>query len=158
MSEVVTCPNCGARNRVPPDAAGVPRCGRCGHALPWVTSADDATFERVVDKATLPVLVDLWAPWCGPCRIVDPGVVKAASTYAGRLKAVKVNVDVAPRVAERFNARSIPMLVIVEHGLKRSERVGAVGPDDLSRWVAASLASQPRSGDPPRPGAPARGP
>jgi thioredoxin 2 len=139
MTDIVTCPNCGARNRVPPDASGVPRCGRCQHALPWLTSADDDSFAAVVDRSTLPVLLDLWAPWCGPCRIVEPGVQKAAHAYAGRLKAVKVNVDEAPKVAERFVARSIPMLLILDHGEKRAEQVGAVGPDRLLNWIDLSL-------------------
>ena len=96
MADIVTCPNCGKRNRVPAKARGVPRCANCHTALPWLTAAGDGDFEEVAGNSTLPVLVDLWAPWCGPCRIVEPGVERAAGSLAGRLKVVKVNVDEAP--------------------------------------------------------------
>jgi thioredoxin 2 len=97
MAEIVTCANCGKRNRLPAVAKGVARCAVCHTALPWLTSAGDGDFEQVVTAASLPVLVDLWAPWCGPCRVVAPGVEQAARELAGRLKVVKVNVDEAPR-------------------------------------------------------------
>ena len=93
MAEIVTCANCGKRNRLPAAATGVARCAACHTALYWLTSAGDDDFEQVVTAASLPVLVDLWAPWCGPCRVVAPGVEHAAQELAGRLKAVKVNVD-----------------------------------------------------------------
>jgi thioredoxin 2 len=117
--------------------------------LPWVTSADDAGFERVADRSSLRVLVDLWAPWCKPCAIVEPGVAKAAQIYAGRLKVVKVDVDTAPAVADRFAVRSIPMLLLLDKGAKRGEQVGAVRPDELVRWVGASLTRHPHPGDAP---------
>ena len=134
-ADTVTCPHCGARNRVPPAASGVPRCGRCHNPLPWLTTAGDADFDAVITDSNLPVLVDLWAPWCQPCRIVEPGVERAATTFAGSLKVVKVNVDSAPAVAERLAARSIPMLLILEHGKERAKQVGAVGPDVLQKWI-----------------------
>ena len=94
-TDVIICPNCGAKNRLPAANAGVPRCGRCHHGLPWLTTATDDDFDAVVLDARLPVLVDLWAPWCGPCRIVEPGVQHVAHEFAGRLKVTKVNVDTA---------------------------------------------------------------
>jgi thioredoxin 2 len=135
MDEIVTCPNCGKRNRVPATATGIPRCGNCQTALPWLTSAGDDNFEQVVTASTLPVLVDLWAPWCAPCRIVAPGVERAAQELAGRLKAVKVNVDEAPRVAERFGVRGIPTLLLVRDGKEVARQVGAVPPAALLRWA-----------------------
>src|SRR5262245_26513190 len=95
-AETVTCPECGTRNRVPAAATGVPRCGKCHNPLAWLTTAGDDDFDAVVTNSTQPVLVDLWAPWCIPCRIVEPGVERAATTYAGSLKVVKINVDTAP--------------------------------------------------------------
>ena len=140
MSDVVACPDCGKKNRVPPAAAGVPQCAACHAPLPWLTDADDDDFDRVAGESPLPVLVDLWAPWCGPCRAVAPGVEQAARKFAGRLKVVKVNVDKAPAVAARFDARSIPMLLILDRGQLKDRQVGAVPPDVLLRWAEKSLA------------------
>jgi thioredoxin 2 len=111
------------------------RCAACHIALPWLTSASDGDFEEVVTASSLPVLLDLWAPWCGPCRVVAPGVERAARTLAGRLKAVKVNVDEAPRVAERYGVQGIPTLLILRHGREVARQVGAVPPPALLRWV-----------------------
>lgn len=138
-ADLVTCPNCGARNRVLAARHGTPRCGRCHNALPWITSAGDEDFQAVVDQSTVPVLLDLWAPWCAPCKIVEPGVERAAQTHAGRLKAVKVNVDTATRVAERYQARSIPMLLLLRGGEVIAKQVGAIGPDRLLSWVGDNL-------------------
>jgi thioredoxin 2 len=140
MAGVVTCPNCGKRNRVPAAAGGVPHCAACHAALPWLTEAGDGDFEEVAGRSTLPVLVDLWAPWCGPCRVVAPGVEQAALTLAGRLKAVKVNVDQAPRVADRLGVRGIPTLVLLRDGREVARQVGAVPPAALLRWAEEAIA------------------
>ena len=139
MSGVVACPSCGKKNRIPTAATGVPRCAACHSALPWLTDADDGDFDRVAGESPLPVLVDLWAPWCGPCRAVAPGVEQAARKLAGRMKVVKVNVDKAPAVASRFDARSIPMLLILHDGKLKDRQVGAVPPDALLRWAEKAL-------------------
>jgi thioredoxin 2 len=135
MAEIVTCSNCGKRNRVPAAARGVARCAACHTALPWFTSAGDGDFDEVAGRSTLPVLLDLWAPWCGPCRVVAPGVEGAARTLAGRLKVVKVNVDEAPRVAERFGVHGTPTLVILRQGREVARQVGAVPPPALVGWA-----------------------
>jgi thioredoxin 2 len=140
MDEIVACPNCGKRNRVPPAAGGVPHCGSCHAALPWLAAAGDVDFDEVVGGSTLPVLVDLWAPWCGPCRIVEPGVERAARELAGRLKAVKVNVDQAPEVAERLGVQGIPTLLIMQGGREVDRQVGALPPDALVRWAGKAVA------------------
>jgi thioredoxin 2 len=140
VAEIVACPNCGKRNRVPAAATGVPRCAACHTALPWLTPADDSDFEEVAGRSTLPVLVDLWAPWCGPCRVVDPGVEQAARTLAGRLKAVKVNVDQAPRTAERLGVQGIPTLLLLRGGREVARQVGAVPPAALLRWAEEVIA------------------
>ncbi|HEX8861701.1 MAG TPA: thioredoxin domain-containing protein, partial [Actinomycetes bacterium] len=87
MDKIIPCTNCGKRNRVPSAANGVPRCAACHTPLPWLTAAGDGDYEEVVTRSTLPVLLDLWAPWCGPCRIVEPGVQQISERLAGRLKA-----------------------------------------------------------------------
>jgi thioredoxin 2 len=139
MAEIVTCSNCGKRNRLPAAARGMARCAACHTALPWLTSAADGDFD-VVTASSLPVLVDLWAPWCGPCRVVAPGVEQAARELAGRLKAVKVNVDEAPRVAERFGVRGIPTLLVLRRGREVARQVGAVPPPALVRWAEEVIA------------------
>jgi thioredoxin 2 len=104
-----------------------------------VTTAGDHDFDQVVTDSTLPVLLDLWAPWCGPCKIVEPGVRQAAQTYAGRLKAVKVNVDEAPAVAQRFEAQSIPMILLLRRGDVHRRQIGALAPSALVNWVGEAL-------------------
>ncbi|HVD88787.1 MAG TPA: thioredoxin domain-containing protein, partial [Jatrophihabitantaceae bacterium] len=89
--QIVACTNCHTKNRVPAAAKGVPRCGKCQARLPWVVNASDADFDSVVEAATIPVLVDMWAPWCGPCRMVSPALEQIAGEFAGRLKLVKIN-------------------------------------------------------------------
>ncbi len=140
MADIVPCPSCGKRNRVPATAAGTPRCAACRAALPWLVEAGDDDFDAAV-RSKVPVLVDLWAPWCGPCRMVAPGVERAAAELAGRLKAVKVNVDEAPGVSARFAVRSIPMLLILRDGRPVATQVGALPPDRLVAWARSSLST-----------------
>ena len=96
---IVPCSDCGTRNRVPDRASGVPKCGRCGTALPWITESGDDDFGAVVEAASVPVLVDLWAEWCRLCRMVSPALEQTGPGLAGRLKLVKVNVYVCRAVA-----------------------------------------------------------
>ena len=138
-SDVVRCSNCATNNRVPVAAPGVPRCGKCSTPLPWVTTAGDDDYDEVVAKAAVPVLVDLWAEWCGPCRMVSPALEQLASQMAGRLKLVKVNVDDSPALAQRFDARSIPTLMLVKGGEVVSRHVGASPAHVLKQWVDNSL-------------------
>jgi thioredoxin 2 len=114
-NNVASCPSCGAKNRVPTSATGSPRCAKCRAALPWVVDAGDSDFSSAVDTKRL-VLVDLWAPWCGPCRMVAPVLETLSREYASSLKVVKVNVDESPRTAQRYQARSIPMLLFMRDG------------------------------------------
>lgn len=141
MAGVVTCPSCGARNRVPvANPKGHPRCAKCKVDLPWLVEARDADFDAAVD-AHVPVLVDLWAPWCGPCRMVAPGVEAVARQFAGSLKAVKVNVDDNPRTSARFRVQGIPALFILRDGEVVAEQVGALAPDALRAWVAPHVSA-----------------
>lgn len=134
----VACPRCGTRNRVPARAAGHPRCASCHADLPWLVEAVDADFADAT-ATRLPVLVDLWAPWCGPCRVVGPAVERAATELAGRLKVVKVNVDEAPGIAARFDARAIPTLLVLHDGRPVARQVGALPADRLLLWARQAV-------------------
>jgi thioredoxin 2 len=130
VSELV-CANCGTKNRIRPSPRGAPHCGKCDKPLPWLVTATDDTFD-VEAKAAPAVLVDLWAPWCGPCRIVGPIVEELARDYAGRLKVIKVNVDDNPATAQRFQAYSIPTLVVLKDGRTVDRVVGALPKSQLA--------------------------
>lgn len=122
---IIPCPNCGARNRVGPISSGVPRCPRCKSALPWVLDADTATFAEET-TASVPVVVDFWAAWCRPCRMISPVLEDLARRHAGHLKIVKVDVDANPELAARFRAQSIPLLVVIRDGQEVDRIVGAL--------------------------------
>ncbi len=135
-AELVRCRNCGRRNRVPAAASGIPRCGNCHQLLPWIAEADDTTFAEVAEAASIPVVVDLWAPWCGPCRMVEPVLSALAAERAGSLKVVKVNVDENPALASRYQAMSIPLLVIMRDGHEVDRVVGAVPKSQIEQRLA----------------------
>jgi thioredoxin 2 len=138
---VVACPHCGRRNRVPAAAAGTPRCGQCHTSLHWIVDAGDQDFAEVAERAPLPVLVDLWAPWCGPCRMVSPALEELARTFAGRIKLVKVNVDTAPQTAQRFGVQAIPTLLVLHRGQVVERQAGAAPTAVLSNWLESALSS-----------------
>ncbi|GAA4184571.1 thioredoxin [Gryllotalpicola kribbensis] len=138
-SAVVACPACGTRNRVPQAREGRVRCASCHADLPWLVSADDATFDEAVARSSLPVLVDVWAPWCGPCRAIAPVVEQLATENAGRLKVVKLNADESPGVAARHQVTGIPTLLFYAGGRETSRTVGAAPAQQLRDWVGTSL-------------------
>ena len=137
---LTACPSCGRRNRVPVAARGRPRCAACRADLPWLVEAGDADFGAAVEESRLPVLVDVWAPWCGPCRLVAPVVEQLARDRAGRLKVVKVNADEAPAVSGRLGVRGIPTLVLFRDGREIARLTGAQPADALRRWLDQHLA------------------
>jgi thioredoxin 2 len=139
-STIITCPSCAPRNRVPDDATGRPRCASCHGDLPWLVEATGADFGSVVEGSPLPVLVDAWAPWCGPCRTVSPIVERLAARYAGRLKVAKVNVDEAPDVARRLGVQGIPALFFYRDGRIVDRVVGAAPEHTLAAKVDQVLA------------------
>jgi len=123
---MVTCPKCGAKNRLgAPPPGQVPVCGACKTPLPWVVETDEKGFAQEVAGAPL-VLVDFFAPWCGPCRLVSPILEELAREHAGRLKVVKVNVDQNPGLAARHGVRGVPTLVLFRRG------------EPVATWVGAS--------------------
>ena len=136
---IIKCPHCGRRNRVPPAAAGTPRCGSCHQPLPWIAQADDASFTEVVERAAIPVLADFWAPWCGPCRAVSPALEQLATEKPGQIKLVKINVDESPRLQQRFAVQSIPTLMILRRGQVIARQVGAAPATALRTWLEQSL-------------------
>ncbi len=125
----IACAHCGAVNRVPTERLGDdPVCGRCGAALLAGEPIElgDANFDAFVGKTTLPVLVDFWAPWCGPCKMMAPQFEQAARQLKGRAVLVKVNSDEAQRTSARFGIRSIPTLVRLDGGVEQRRQSGAV--------------------------------
>jgi thioredoxin 2 len=137
---LIVCASCGARNRVGPIASGFPRCPRCKSELPWLVNADAETFDAETN-ASVPVVVDFWAAWCGPCRIISPVLEDLANRHAGRLKVVKVDVDANPGLAARFGAQSIPLLVVIRDGRELDRIVGAVPRATLEQRLGPVLAS-----------------
>ncbi len=135
---IITCLDCATKNRVRPTTQGVPRCSVCHTVLPWIVETDAGGFDEEI-VASVPVLVDFWAPWCGPCRIVSPVVEQMGSEYAGRLKVVKLNIDDAPAIASRFGVQGIPLLVVVQDGREIDRVVGAVPAQRLRALLAPHL-------------------
>jgi thioredoxin 2 len=149
MADVMTirCLSCGAANRVPRDklAQGLQaRCGSCKQPLPAAAATPltvtDATFAAEVEGSPLPVLVDAWAAWCGPCRMIAPSIDELATELAGRVRVAKLNVDENPATAGRFDIRSIPTLLVIARG-REVDRIVGVQPKHairarLERFVA----------------------
>ena len=135
---ILKCANCGAANRIAPSPRGAPHCGTCGKPLPWLVNATDATFKLEIDAAPA-VVVDLWAPWCGPCRFVGPILEELARDWAGRLKVVKVNVDENQGLALQYDARSIPTMLVMRDGRVVDRIVGALPKPDLVARLEPNL-------------------
>ena len=136
---IIGCPSCGARNRVGAIARGTPRCPRCKSALQWVVDAGTDTFAAET-TASVPVVVDFWAAWCAPCRMIAPVLQDLAARHAGALKVVKVDVDRNLDLAARFGAQSIPLLVVLRDGREVDRIVGALPRPALEARLAPLLA------------------
>lgn len=141
-SSLRACPSCHAHNRIPPERlADEGRCGRCQSALPAQSTpvdVDAASFDRIVRGANKPVLVDFWAPWCGPCRMAAPEVEKAAHALQGEALVVKVNTEHEPALATRYGVRGIPMFVVLDGGALVRQQTGLVDAKRLVEMVRAN--------------------
>ena len=135
---IIACPSCGTKNRVGAISHGVPRCASCKTKLPWVVDADESSFGEQT-TASVPVVVDYWAAWCGPCRMISPVLEDLAKRHAGHLKVVKVDVDANPGLAARAGAQSIPLLVVIQDGQERDRIVGALPRAALEQRLAPLL-------------------
>lgn len=134
------CPQCGSKNRVPAARLGQrAQCGRCKATLPPVEEpvalTSDAELEALVRESPLPVLVDFWAAWCGPCRMVAPEVAKIARARAGRVVVAKVDTDALPTSGARHGIQSLPTVVLFEGGRERARAVGAMPASAIERTV-----------------------
>jgi thioredoxin 2 len=143
---VITCPSCGTRNRMTFDHIGrTHRCGKCRTDLPQPDVPVEATstemFDDLVASAAVPLVVDYWAPWCGPCRYVAPELEKVARRRAGELLVVKVNTDELQELGARYSIRSIPTLAVFHKGHEVGRSAGARPADALEAFVRESLAS-----------------
>jgi len=144
---LITCPVCGTKNRVPRDRMKEgPKCGRCRSALPGLgpvtdhpLQVTDQTFQTEVLSSPLPVILDCWAPWCGPCKMVSPILDELAHTWAYRIRVAKLNVDENPATASRYSVQSIPTLILFRGGKEVDRMVGALPRGEMERWLNARL-------------------
>jgi thioredoxin 2 len=143
---VVACLACGKKNRLAYERLGdAVRCGQCKEPLTApgvpIEIEQSADFDRVIARASLPVVVDYWAPWCGPCRMVAPELQKVAARQSGRVLVVKVNTDALSDIGQRFNIRSIPTLAIFAGGREIARTTGARPAPDIEAFIAQSVAA-----------------
>src|SRR3954447_24228092 len=141
---VVSCPSCGLRNRLAyGKLAAETRCGKCQASLGApgepIETPSAAAFDAAIAASDLPVVVDFWAPWCGPCRMVAPELARVAASNAGRLVVVKVNTESLPELGDRFGIRSIPTMAVFQGGKEVARRAGASPAADIQAFVDGAV-------------------
>ena len=141
---ITACPSCGTKNRLAYDRLGqAVRCAKCKQALSPpaepIEVGSTAAFDHLVAHAAVPVVVDYWAPWCGPCRMVAPELKKVAARQAGKAVVVKVNTDQLTDLGERYGIRSIPTLAVFAHGREVSRSAGARPAEEIERFIQQAV-------------------
>jgi thioredoxin 2 len=143
-SAQIVCPSCSALNRVPRDRpAATARCGACHQPLfsAHPTEVDEAGFERHLRSDDIPLLLDVWAPWCGPCRMMAPQFARAASMLEPEVRLLKLNADEAPTVSARLGVQGIPAMYLFRNGSVLAQTAGAMNADAIARWTRGHLTS-----------------
>lgn len=146
---IIGCASCTALNRVPEERLGDdPKCGKCKVALlPGAPQGvDAATFDAAVLRTELPVVVDFWAAWCAPCRMMAPGFERAAAQLKGRARLAKLDTEAAPAIAARYDIRSIPTMVAFRGGREAARVSGAMDAASISSWISRNAAVAPSAG------------
>ncbi|MCK5784668.1 MAG: thioredoxin TrxC [Desulfobacterales bacterium] len=138
----LVCPQCGAINRVPESRLiAHPKCGKCGQQLfsGRPIELSQATFQRHLQKNDIPLLVDFWAPWCGPCKMMGPAFAEAATQLEPRIRLAKVNTEVEQNLGGQLNIRSIPTMVLFLNGVEKARQSGAMNSTGIIQWVNSQL-------------------